>query len=825
MVVLLVRRPLLLPPTPLPLVLTSTRFAFSSSIFMACSAARRPRFPPLPPSLIKVSPDSPLARDGSSILVSLITSPLFARLSTCLLLTRSTLLWTMGQMSLRGLSLVPKPYWNFALSTACFIINRLPSSVLPNATPFSLLFPSTPAFPLTSRIFGCTCYVHHLGPYTDKLDPCAAKYVFVDYSRTQKGYVCYSPTTRKVTVSADVTFREYLLFFSALDLAPLLEPVVRPVISVPRSPPSPLPAQPPVLPQPPVIRVYSRRSPRTVAPLQSSSTSDAPQPVAPAPASTAHPMANYVSLHRLSPPLLHFATSLSSVFVPKSVQEALQHPGWRAAMDEEMTVIWANQTWVLVPLPPGQQPVGWDHAVKQHLSTVFQTKDLGHLRYFLGLEVARRPDVLVLSQRKYCLDLLKDVGQSGCKPDTTLMDANHKLRAHASDDDLPLQNLEYYRRLVGKLIYLTVTRPDISFAIGIVSRFMHAPRVSHLQAVERILRYLKAAPGEGLVYKPSNSTRALVAFFDADYASSLDDRRSTSGFCTYFGGHLITWKSKKQVVVARSSAEAEYRSMTSVVSELTWLESLLADLGVKLPSSAVLFCDIQMKKLELKHVPSTDQVADILTKALSSTLFYQCLSKLGAYDLYAPACGGIMVGCCTVDILKQLSSEEISRNPVDASGDRIGRLAMHLLSQHSFYPLYPPSVNVPLDFSLAPEAMDIPLTPDVLLLPSDLAPFIKVRTLNFDVFSNVKRQGQRRKAQGAACEISGDVVGASVLAELAAAGSGIALLEVVIATDEFFLQRGLRKVRNLLAHPMERRTLHIVSDQGNLLVGEGGLKG
>ncbi|KAK8928872.1 hypothetical protein KSP39_PZI017330 [Platanthera zijinensis] len=111
-----------------------------------------------------------------------------------------------------------------------------------------------------------------------------------------------------VTVFADVTFREDLPFFSALDLAPLPEPVVRPVISVPRSPPSPLPAQPPALPQPPVIRVYSRRSPRPVAPLQSASTSDAPRPAAPAPASTAHLMANYVSLHRLSPPLLHFAT-------------------------------------------------------------------------------------------------------------------------------------------------------------------------------------------------------------------------------------------------------------------------------------------------------------------------------------------------------------------------------------------------------------------------------------------------------------------------------------------------------------------------------------
>ncbi|KAK8918602.1 hypothetical protein KSP39_PZI021714 [Platanthera zijinensis] len=178
---------------------------------------------------------------------------------------------------------------------------------------------------------------------------------------------------------------------------------------------------------------------------------------------------------------------------------------------------------------------------------------------------------------------------------------------------------------------------------------MHAPRTSHLQAVERILRYLKTAPGQGLVYKISSSTPTLVVYSDADYAGSLDDRRSTSGFCIYFGGHLVTWRSKKQEVVARFSAEAEYRSMTSVVSELTWLECLLADLGVKLPSPAILLCDsqaaihiaknpvfhertkhievdyhfirekVQMKKIELKHVPGTEQVVDILTKALPNT--------------------------------------------------------------------------------------------------------------------------------------------------------------------------------------------------------------
>jgi len=638
-----------------------------------------------------------------------------------------------------------------------------------------------------------------------------------------------------------VTFREDQPFFSSplatppptSPTTPIPRPIIPTTTPLPQASSNPAPASTPSTP--PVIHVYTRCNPPPfVAPLQSSSTSATSRPADQVSPSTAHPLANYVSLHRLSPPLQTFATSLSSISIPNSVQEALNHPGWRAAMDEEMAALWANQTWTLVPLPPGQTPVGckWvfvvKHAadgtidrlkarlvargftqqqgldyeetfspvaklntvrvlisvavhrrwpllqldiknaflngdlqepvymqqppgfettgesqvcrlvkalyglkqsprawfdrfskalrqvgftrssadfslftrhrttgtvlllvyvddiiitgddskgiqeVKQHLDTVFQTKDLGPLRYFLGLEIVRRPDGLVISQRKYCLDLLHDAGHSGCKPINTPMDVNHKLCAKASDSDLLLGNPEYYRRLVGKLIYLTVTRPDISFAVGIVSRYMHSPRRSHLQAVERILRYLKTSPGQGLVYKTSSSAPTLMTYSDADYAGSLDDRRSTSGYCTYFGGHLITWRSKKQAVVARSSAEAEYRAMASVVSELTWLESLLTDLGVRLSSPALLLCDsqaaihiaknpvfhertkhievdchfirekVQMKKIDLKHVPGTEQVADILTKALSSPLFYQCLSKLGAYDLYAPACGGVL---------------------------------------------------------------------------------------------------------------------------------------------------------------------------------------
>ncbi|KAK8962854.1 hypothetical protein KSP40_PGU018853 [Platanthera guangdongensis] len=515
---------------------------------------------------------------------------------------------------------VPKPYWNFAVSTACFLINRLPSSILNYATPFSILFPSATAFPLPPRVFGSLCYVHRLGPSSDKLDPRAAKHIFVGYSRTQKGYVCYSPATRKISVSADVIFREDQPFFSAPlpdHLPPTPPSIPRPVI--PATTPTVIPSTPLVVPsKPPVIRVYTRRSTTSVAPLPSVSPMDTPRPNDQVSPSTAHPLANYISLHRLSPHLHTLATSLSSVAIPNSVQEALQHPGWRAAMEEEMSALWSNQTWSVVPLPPSQKPVGckWvfviKHAVdetidrlkarlvargftqhegldyeetfspvaklnsvrvlisvavhrrwplfqldinnaflngdlqetvymqqppgfettgesqvchlkkaiyvyvddiiitgddsqgiqtvKVHLNSVFQTKDLRPLRYFLGLEIARRPDGLTLSQRKYCLDLLHDASQYGCKPSDTPMDVNHKLCAQASDSDLLLQNPEYYRLLVEKLIYLTVTRPDISFAVGLVSRYMHSPRKSHLQAVERIL---SRSHQELIVYRPT----------------------------------------------------------------------------------------------------------------------------------------------------------------------------------------------------------------------------------------------------------------------------------------------------------------------------------
>ncbi|XP_068307549.1 uncharacterized mitochondrial protein AtMg00810-like [Pyrus communis] len=121
----------------------------------------------------------------------------------------------------------------------------------------------------------------------------------------------------------------------------------------------------------------------------------------------------------------------------------------------------------------------------------------------------------------------------------------------------PLPNISYYQRLVGKLIYLTITKPDIAYSVSIASQFMHSPTMEHFNLVKKILRYLKGSVGHGIIMKKNESTQ-IIGYCDVDWAGNYIDHKSTTGYCTFVGGNLVTWKSKKQAVVARSSAEAEY---------------------------------------------------------------------------------------------------------------------------------------------------------------------------------------------------------------------------------------------------------------------------
>src|SRR4051812_16736456 len=183
------------------------------------------------------------------------------------------------------------------------------------------------------------------------------------------------------------------------------------------------------------------------------------------------------------------------------------------------------------------------------------------------MEVARSSKGIVISQRKYVLSLLKEIDLLGCKTMATPIDLNQKLE---KEDGVEPMDKNRYQKLVGKLIYLAYTRPDIAFAMSLVSQFMHCPSEKHSNAVYRILHYLKGSRSKGIVFS-KNESRRVEIFTDSDWGGSSTDRRSTTGYCSFVWGNLVTWRSKKQPVVFRSSAEAEFRAMVQGVCELLWL--------------------------------------------------------------------------------------------------------------------------------------------------------------------------------------------------------------------------------------------------------------
>ncbi|CAM8883274.1 unnamed protein product [Rhodiola kirilowii] len=293
--------------------------------------------------------------------------------------------------------------------------------------------------------------------------------------------------------------------------------------------------------------------------------------------------------------------------------------------------------------------------VKQYIHDKFKIKDLGFLKYFLGLEVARSDAGIFLNQRKYAIELLEENNLLQCKPAKSPMNAKHKLSL--STEALLLDALPY-RKLVGKLIYMSITRPDLAYPIHILSQYMQSPTEEHMRAALRLLRYIKAAPAQGILFSADLSLQ-LQAFCDADRAACPLTRRSITGHCVLLGSSIISWKTKKQPVVSRSSAESEYRAMAAACCELVWLSRLLTDMGISMASSIPLHCDnkaaihiahnpvfhertkhieidchlvrahVLSKFINPVHIGTADQAADIFTKSLQHDQLQYLCSKLG----------------------------------------------------------------------------------------------------------------------------------------------------------------------------------------------------
>lgn len=298
------------------------------------------------------------------------------------------------------------------------------------------------------------------------------------------------------------------------------------------------------------------------------------------------------------------------------------------------------------------------HTLHSH----FKIKDLGELKYILGIEFLRSTGI-VMNQRKYALELVAEAGLGNAKPQMTPLDCSQKLTSVEVDPGAIYEDISRYQRLVGKLLYLTITRPDISFAVQLLSQFMQKPKVSHWNAALRVIKYIKMEPGKGILMS-ANQKPQLNGYCDADWAACPTTRRSITGFILKFGDSPISWKSKKQHTISRSSTEAEYRSLAALTAEIVWVTNLYKELGVKLTEPALIHCDnksalqiaanpvfhertkhieidchfirekIQKGLIKTAYVNTKDQQADLLTKALGRTQHDSLTTKLGLLNIF-----------------------------------------------------------------------------------------------------------------------------------------------------------------------------------------------
>ena len=299
--------------------------------------------------------------------------------------------------------------------------------------------------------------------------------------------------------------------------------------------------------------------------------------------------------------------------------------------------------------------------VKQSLNKRFKMTDLGPCSYYLGMSV-RRDLVnwaLFLGQRAYLDKVIRDFGMAECKPVSLPMDPNIKLQAMPADYEPPPADLHWYASCVGSLMYAMLgTRPDIAFAVSTLSRYMAKPGPEHITAAKQVLRYLKGSINLELTFR--GDLRSLIGYTDADWAGDIDTRRSTSGYLFNIGSGSISWSSKRQPTVSLSSCEAEYQGQTQATKEAMWLRRLLNELVDQgEPNATIIYRDNQgalalaknptqhgrtkhidiqhhfvrekqaAGKVDLRYVPTAEQLADGLTKALPGEAFRRFRIGLG----------------------------------------------------------------------------------------------------------------------------------------------------------------------------------------------------
>ncbi|GJZ91558.1 putative ribonuclease H-like domain-containing protein [Tanacetum coccineum] len=287
----------------------------------------------------------------------------------------------------------------------------------------------------------------------------------------------------------------------------------------------------------------------------------------------------------------------------------------------------------------------------------FQMSFMGELTFFLGLQVKQKEDGIFISQDKYVTEILKKFGFSDVKTASTPIETHKPLLKDADREDT---DEHLYRSMIGSLMYLTSSRPDIMFAVCACARFQVNPKISYLHAVKRIFRYLKGQPNLGLWY-PKDSPFDLVAYTDSDYAGASLDRKSTTGGCQFLGCRLISWQCKKQTVVANSTTKAEYIVASNCCGQVFWIQNQMLDYGYNFMHTKIYIANesticivknpvfhSKIKHIEIRHhfikysnekliqiikIHTDQNVLDLLTKAFDVSIFQYLIASIGMLNL------------------------------------------------------------------------------------------------------------------------------------------------------------------------------------------------
>jgi hypothetical protein len=296
---------------------------------------------------------------------------------------------------------------------------------------------------------------------------------------------------------------------------------------------------------------------------------------------------------------------------------------------------------------------------KESMKNEFDMSDLGKMRYFLGVEVLQCTEGVYISQKKFAAELLEKFGMEASNPVHNPIVPGVKL---GKDEDGVKVDATVYKQMVGSLMYLTVTRPDLMFVVCLASRFMANPTELHFQVVKRVLRYIRGTVELGIFYK-RRGDRMLLAYTDSDYAGDVCDRKSTSGYVFSLSGGAVSWTSKKQPIVTLSTTEAEYVAAASCATQGIWMKRVLERLGHSQNNCITILCDnsstIKLSKnpvlhgrskhidvrfhflrdltrggkVKLVYCGSKDQLADIMTKPLKLEEFVKQRELLGVCEV------------------------------------------------------------------------------------------------------------------------------------------------------------------------------------------------